>query len=349
MSNRQSNWELFRIVAMLMIVAGHFILQSDFLKYTTGFYYYLGAYMGFGSIIAVNMFLMLGVWFMVDAKFCARRVIKLYFNVWTLTVPLTLFVCVCGYQYSLKDVIRGIFPFCGKGLWFASAYLALILISPWLNKIFLLSSSSLKKLIIVLTGLISFWVTIYSFDRTENEWLDCLVWFSYVYIVIGYYKKHVSLHLNKWMVIFVGSALYLLLVTIHEIAADFVVSKITWAFLADFKTMPNFFISMCFFYFFEHLDLSVNNQINYIASGAFTTYIFHQTPAFMHFLWYDFYKCNIVFIEYNPLIYSVFVIVSVYILGLIIERFRRKYVEPILLNCRFVKYIEKKIDYFYYE
>ena len=115
----------------------------------------------------------------------------------------------------------------------------------------------------------------------------------------------------------------------------------------DYKTLPNFFISMSFFYFFEHLDLGVNKIINYIASGAFTTYVFHQTPVFIHFLWFELYRCNVAFIEFDPFIYSIFVVVSVYILGLTIERFRRKYVESVILNYTVIKYIENKLDYFY--
>ena len=91
-TNRQSNWELLRIVAMLMIVAGHFFQQSGFIRSASAADYWFSIFAGSGSRIAVNMFLMLGCWFMVDTKFKAHRIIKLYLNVWCFTVPLTILV-----------------------------------------------------------------------------------------------------------------------------------------------------------------------------------------------------------------------------------------------------------------
>lgn len=148
-TNRQSNWELLRIVAMLMIVAGHFFQQSGFIRSANAADYWFSIFAGSGSRIAVNMFLMLGCWFMVDTKFKAHRIIKLYLNVWCFTVPLTILVVCLGFSPTMKDVARGIFPFVGKGVWFASAYIMLILFSPWLHKVLEWKEYSIRKLLIV--------------------------------------------------------------------------------------------------------------------------------------------------------------------------------------------------------
>lgn len=80
-ANRKSNYELMRIVAMLMIVMGHFWGQSNYAELATGYSYYLGGILSHGSRIAVNVFLFMGIWFMLEGEFKASRILKLYFNV----------------------------------------------------------------------------------------------------------------------------------------------------------------------------------------------------------------------------------------------------------------------------
>ena len=47
------------------------------------------------------------------------------------------------------------------------------------------------------------------------------------------------------------------------------------------------------------------------------------------------------------IIYSLCVIFSVYSLGLVIERLRVNYVEPVIFNTSFLKFLENKLDVFY--
>ncbi len=352
--SRQSNWELMRILAMLMIVAGHFIGQSQYMSYVSmgDVCEWFGVYFGGGARIAVNMFLLLGCWFMVDTTFRARRITKLYFNVWTMTVPITLVVLLLGYHPAGKDIVRGFVPFLGKALWFASAYIALVLVTPWLNKTFLLSKRSLRNLLILLTCLINLWVTIYSFDRMEDQWLDCLVSFMWTYLFVGYYKRYCMLTFNKWLVLFIGIGSYLLLTTVAHVTNNmsgigYIIGHIINNFLTDYKTIPNLFVAMCFFYFFQNVHIGEVKCINYIAQGAFSTYIIHQTPAFIHVLWYDVYDCKNGFLEYNPMLYSVFVVGSVYLVCLLVEQFRRRYIEPILVELSIVRRFEAQLDRFY--
>ena len=79
--NRKSNYELMRIVAMIMIVMGHFWGQSNYAELAAGYSYYLGGILSHGSRIAVNVFLFMGIWFMLEGEFKASRILKLYFNV----------------------------------------------------------------------------------------------------------------------------------------------------------------------------------------------------------------------------------------------------------------------------
>ena len=343
---RSSNFELMRIVAMLMIVAGHFINQSGLKINSDGVDLYVLTYLGSASRIAVNMFIMLGVWFMVEAQFKAKRILKLYFNVWVLTAGISILLLLLGYSLNSHEVAKSILPFIGRGVWFPSTYIALILLSPWLKKFFYLSSASQKNFLIIAFLLVSGIVTVYAPVVMEDYWLDTLCWFVVIYLFIGYYRKNVPGGVNEYFVLFIGIIFYSILVSM-QLCTSGVWQKTTAVFLADYKTIPNMIISFCFFYFFQHMNIGVSRIINYVASGAFTTYIVHQTLPFIHVLWFDIYKCEWFYDSDYKIIYSLCVIFSVYSLGLVIERLRVNYVEPVIFNTSFLKFLENKLDAFY--
>lgn len=75
---RSSNFELLRIVLMLVIVLNHVAAQAfdrDVILLQNNVFLCV---VGYGSRIAVNLFLMTGVWFMLDSEFQGKRVLKLY-------------------------------------------------------------------------------------------------------------------------------------------------------------------------------------------------------------------------------------------------------------------------------
>ena len=78
LTNRKSNFELLRIIAMMLIVMGHLGgqgFESDILSKSKQIFVVL---VGSGARIAVNLFLMIGIWFMIEASFSGARIMKLY-------------------------------------------------------------------------------------------------------------------------------------------------------------------------------------------------------------------------------------------------------------------------------
>lgn len=127
---RQSNFELLRIIAMLLIVAGHFYYQTSDHHQEGGFLIIL---LSSGSRVAVNLFLMIGVWFMVDKKIESRRLFKIWNTVWFWSVLLTMAVVLLGVKVSFYNCITAFSPVLFYKLWFASVYFVLLLLSPLLE------------------------------------------------------------------------------------------------------------------------------------------------------------------------------------------------------------------------
>ena len=184
---RKSSLELLRIIAMLAIVCGHFLSQSGLGGRMEGASRMLAALMGSGVRIGVNVFLVLGVWFMVDAKFKAERIVRLYLEVVFYSVPITFCMLLAGQAGGVRNVIQGLLPFFGRSVWFASAYISLIALSPFLSKVFLLPLKAQRALLGLLVVLFCVVPTIPC--STPLDYLADFTWFCVVYLLVGMWKK----------------------------------------------------------------------------------------------------------------------------------------------------------------
>lgn len=185
---RKSNFELLRIIAMLLIIAGHFVGQTQAISNTTGVNCISALFLGSASRIAVNLFLMVGTWFMVDRDFKSQNVISLYSETWFYSVAFTIIAIVIEPSLlSVKTMIRGLFPFTMVSLWFVTIYIELLLISPFLKKAFLLSERNLRNLVVILFCIVVAMSTVHGFMDT----IFCaLIYFTFCYLFVGYYKKY---------------------------------------------------------------------------------------------------------------------------------------------------------------
>lgn len=320
---RESKFELLRVVAMLMIVAGHFLAQSGLAAAHPSFGVALSAS---GARWACNLFLIVGCWFLVDAEFSLRRVGKLYLTVISYTVPLTILTLACGEHPAMKDVMRGFLPFTGRALWFASAYISLMLLTPWLRRAFELPLKSLGLLVGLLTVLLGGVCTLP--DEQMCYAIDCC-WFVYVYLAIGWVKRISAgekcgfgrCRWLGWACLAAGLAIYVGLVFVREHFGGFIS---VWArqCLSDFKTLPNFLSAILVFAFFVHCDIGSIAWINRLAKPAFAVYVIHQTPAFFPFLWVRI--CRVETWQDSPWWWTIAigVVVSVYCAGWVLENVR---------------------------
>lgn len=353
---RNSNWELLRIISMLAIVAGHCFAQSNASRYFVGSNWVLGNFIGSGSRIAVSMFLFLGTWYMVDAKFSASRILKLWGEVFFYTVIITLLIKLVGFQVSIKLIIKSFLPFYGRPLWFASTYLALMLVSPFLQKILTWPRVVLKRLLIVL-GLILIIPSTFSLEMMD-QWLCSVVWFMFVFLFMGYYKHYLASYITigKFKLLFIGLFMYCILVSCnifciyyqnHGVVILKVFSKIIENYLGDYKSLPNILIALPLFIFFQKLDIGKLKLINYIGSAAFSVYIIHQVPAIIPYIWKDVFYASYWLHSSYGIIYMCLVIIIIYVGSLFVDRIRVNFIEYLWVHSKVFSFLEDKINKFY--
>ena len=128
-SKRQSNLELLRLVAMLMVMVCHaigYVNETD-LAGTAGM-----AKLAISQLclVCVNVFVMISGWFGIKASL--KGVAKLLFQVWFLALLCFGVFATLGLPVSFKKDLVPYLLF-GYGYWFVVSYLILYVLSPVLN------------------------------------------------------------------------------------------------------------------------------------------------------------------------------------------------------------------------
>lgn len=125
--------------------------------------------------------------------------------------------------------------------------------------------------------------------------------------------------------------------------------KVISQYLSDYKSLPNFVISLLAFTAFVRMDIGANKVINRIAKSAFAVYVIHQVPAFYNVMWLKIFKADLWFSSSKYIVFYISTCVAIYIVAMIIDEIRRATIDRWWKASKPVRYIQNKIDGFYRE
>ncbi len=156
---RQSNIELLRIVAMVMIVASHFCIHGGF-KY--GEELTLNSvwltFFGSGGKLGVDVFMLISGYFAVmSERFRYSRVLRLWLQGFFYAVGIYLIlILVKAIKFKTVDLLLSFIPVSAKIWWFLTCFFILTLLSPLIHRMYRsISQSAFKKALAVMTV---FWI-----------------------------------------------------------------------------------------------------------------------------------------------------------------------------------------------
>lgn len=354
---RSSNFELLRILAMLAIVAQHFMTQGGATSQEMGANTVFAMIVGRGARIAVNCYVIIGAWFLTEAAFKAERVLKIWFEVFFYSVTITLILFVFKLcPITAKSFLQSFLPIFGQPLWFAATYMIMLLFSPFLNCILACKKVFLERLLILMLIFVSVRATVYKYDCA---YYASIVWFCFLYLVVGYLKKYpLKILNNKWLCFGGACVIYFVVVLGYILGTAFgnsagygkilgIIGSLCSQYLDDFKALPAFLCSIFIFFFFKNINIGSNKIINTIAASTFGVYIIHQVPAFYNYLWKNIWHSKEWLSSVYFPIYSVVVIVGTFLVALLIDKIRLRWLEPLLIKSKLYKFLCNKIDGLY--
>ncbi len=297
---RNSNFELMRIVSMFFIVLFHMIISTggNLINNTGGLTKILLEFICMIIIVHVNSYILVSGYFQHDKKFSFKKILSLAGMAWFYKVVIALIMHLTNlHEFSILETIKILSPIEYQNNWFFIVYISMYILSPYMNILIeKLSQKEHRKLIMVLFLVFTIIPTITFQSTFYNTGFD-LIHFLYLYIVGAYLKKYPikeNIHFknysnNKKKFIFLS--LFLFLGTFNFLLYEFSMQLKT---VTDSNTINYFtnlitknlyyyqnpiliFQSVCYFLFFETLDFK-SKIINKIASLIFAVYIIHENP-----------------------------------------------------------------------
>lgn len=349
MKPRNSNLELLRILAMICIVAHHLGYWGgfDFATDSLSLNRIWVQFIQIGGKIGVVIFIYISGYFLIKAdEIKTVKVLKLWFQMlfYSLTIYL-IFVLLGIRSFGIMDLVKNCFPTIFQKWWFATAYMLLYILSPFLNR--MLKALSEKQYIgfLLLTGIC--WCLIPT-CTTEYFLGNELLFFVLIYSISGYIRLHkvkISWSAAKCLVI----SLLLTVLTFGTVVA-FDILGFKFPFLAENalyffifqRSIMVVVIGLLVFIGFLKMDIGYKRIINFISPAMFGVFLIHENDVVRKWLWQDVFSLG-TYSGSNTLIpYTLLVLVIVFVCCTIIEITRRYSIE---LWCKpVIKSLSGKID-----
>lgn len=188
---RQANIELLRIIAMIMVVAHHlsYFGGVEFDQMSISVNRLWTQFMVYGGHVGVDIFVLISGYFMISQKSIKLdKIARLWLMMLFYSVGVYL-VAVIFFEYPLtaKLLLIAFTPFLNEQWPFASAFLVLLLVAPFVNIV--LNKINKSTFRVLLGVMIFLWViipTISTFDAQSNY----LVWMVVLYAIAGYVRLY---------------------------------------------------------------------------------------------------------------------------------------------------------------
>lgn len=293
-SKRQANFELLRIVAMLMIISLHYLVKGwvatpfpfTVKDHPVGvFAWLIEAF----CIVAVNCYVLISGYFLVESAWKPGRVVSLLSQVlfYSLLIPVFLLLTgvVSGGDLDVYDWIGFLFPFGTEHYWFATAYLVMYLFAPFLSAgIEKMKKRDLQILMAVLLVLFMLEKTILPVYLATDRYGYDFGWFLCLFVVAGYIRLYGISWLEKQsnaLGAYVLSALFIWLLALFSNTLG---SKMeTFVHYANMLYTYNHLLcltgSVSLFYVFKNMRINEGRfaeMVRKLAPYTFGVYLLHE-------------------------------------------------------------------------
>lgn len=331
---RKSNFELLRIIAIIMIIGLHYFngsMGGALRNVVPGEFNYYFAYL-FESlfIIGVNLFVLTTGYFNFNKRNVnLGKLLKLIGIAYCYGGIFYLFSLMFGYQnFNLKQFILAVNPFLSGGYWFIKYYVILNLLSPFINILMeQLNQKLMIKLIAILLMLFSIWPSFLPQAPITNGGYG-LMNFIVLYVIGAYIRKYETFHYKKYIY-------FLVYVTCGVIT--FLFALLGWGSRWNYDFIFNIIGAIALFIFFSKLEIQ-SNKVNYLSSFTFNVYLIHFSPFVVNFIYHHILRCENYYNSPWFMLHFLISIFIIYVFSIGVDIVRRCFVS--IFNYIFRKWIK---------
>ncbi len=282
---RDSNMELLRIVSMFLIVLHHSTVHGYRMEEC-----FMSDLFSFAGGVGVNCFVFISGYYMVRSRISINKMLKLWLTVLTYSLGLYLLLQSCLPSELLPESARlswCLFPFRSNHYWFVSAYMGLMLISPFLNH-YLLTLKQ-REMLLFVSALVLLLLVL---PVNAGNWSGFLLRFVMLYSLAAYVRLHgerlVALPRRTW---FAWASLFIVLIVSAACvkwcsgsAPHAVLERVLVRFYAK-DSIAAFALSVCLFMGFASYRIGCIRWVNLLSACTFGVYLIHEHMMVRPLLW----------------------------------------------------------------
>lgn len=335
---RQSNFELLRIIAMLLIVLHHSMVHgtlrtSGKLVLDTGnpITFAIYNFLAFGGKVGVYIFVLITGYFMINSKISIKKIVKLWLPIFFWAVTITLSYELVTSNFSIGEVVRSVFPIFFNQYWFMTVYFFMYLLIPLMNKA-IRSFSIKQELWFIALGIVIMLPNEFFYGAIIG---GQLINFVIVYFIGAFISEH-GLLWKKWFkkISYWScwlSVIMILLTSIGFSFAGFSLKSMKLlkdaSFLTDGETQTFFclFIALGLFVWIGSKNLGYHKFINTVAGTTFGIYLIHDNKFVHAILWNKVCHMNsLIGMPIYGVVYVIVVVMSVFAACSLLEFIRKQ-------------------------
>lgn len=351
--NRNYGLDLLKILCMFFVIAFHFsdhgsITLTSSQPLTLGW-----------NILAIPrivggicncVFMLVSGYFLYQKKFSIKNVFRLWFQVWFYSVVLGTVCYIWGMEaFSIKSLIKMLFPFTFNEYWFFSTYIVVYLFFPFFNKLIDSLTRKQHQMLIILGLFMSSVLTTFA----AASWLEGT---NSIFIFVALY--FVGAYINKYNITIQRK--YALPLSIGILAID-VLSLYAMRVVYRFTGFDCFFFfvwrthkvlpvlsSIILFCLFKEIKPKCEKLIKFLSPSIFGVYLFHvgRLSVYLFKILFD---DSVTYSSWLLLPQMIGAMCSIFVAGILFDKVRNLISEKIVMRWMNPKldWVNQKLDKFY--
>lgn len=339
--SRESNFELLRVIAMILILFSHFaghgyfqyVSDKLFIPLNNIFFAFL---LPFGKL-GVILFILITGYFLINSNAKIKSFLNLFFQTLIYSTSILIIFLLNGVNVSHKDILASIMPVTHSIYWFITAYLILYILIPIINKFLKIVEKKNYE-----TLLLAILTILYLFIHNN------ISSFIYLYILGSYIRKSVfplnKLKMKHCIYILCSLFIFLILYVCFKIpyCTNFEQISRVMHKLTVIHSPILLISSVCIFNIIKNLKFDTNPVINSIAISVLPVYLIHENFLVRPLLWENVMKILNQINSNIFLLLGIFIIVIIFINFILIDKLFGYLYLPI--RKRIVNFICKIFD-----
>lgn len=335
---RSSNFELLRVISILLIITHHYAVHGGF-EFAANVFSAnkaLVQILSIGGTLDNNCFVLISAYFLITSTgVTLHRVLKFWLQVVFYTAGIGFLFVVAGWSdFSWTLVYRVLTPITHSALWFASTYFVMYILSPYINKFIKALDKTAHLTLLCLLMVI--WCVVPTFTDMKMQ-SNNLIWFFTLYLVAAYirlYRNRLSQTCKgAFCTAFAALALIVASILMLDVAGTrLIVLGENATYFTGMQTIPMVVLSISLFLGFKNLKIKPNKLINTFASATFGVYLLHDSDFIKGILWRDILK-NWSYAESPWLwLHALGSVAAVFLVCTVFELLRKALIEPLTMK-----------------